>query len=1220
MTLIRDLIRLPEQVHRGDFVLRLSEGIERSDETLRDYVVTPQLAAAFDDALGFIKGALEARSSKASYLHGSFGSGKSHFMAVLNLLLRHEPSARAIPELGPAVARHDAWLAGKRFLLVPYHMIDARSMEAAILGHYADHVRKLHPEAPLPGVYQAEGLFRDAARLRETLGDEDFFALLNEGSATGSSGWGNLAASWTASSYDAAVAAAPQSEPRARLVGALVARFFSAYQGMAGGHEEAFVSLDQGLSILSRHAKGLGYDGVVLFLDELVLWLASRAADRAFISREGQKVAKLVESETADRPVPIISFVARQRDLRELVGEHVTGAEQLGFADVLKYWEARFHTITLEDRNLPAIAEKRVLSPRSESARQQLDQAFRDTARVRDEVMNVLLTSTGDREMFRRVYPFSPALIQVLVAVSSALQRERTALKVMLQLLVSQRERLKLGDVVPVGDLFDAIAEGDEAFTDVMRRHFDNAKRLYHHKLLPMLEQQHGVKAEEARVGAEGDTRAVAFRADDRLLKTLLLAALVPEVEALRGMTAARLAALNHGTILSPIPGREAQIVLSKSRQWASQVGEIRVGGEANPTIHIQLTGVDTESILDKARVNDNFANRLRRVREILFSELGLENTDDLFVFHEHVWRGTRRRCEVVFANVRELPDESLRSENDWKLVIDFPFDDAGHTPAEDRARLARFEQTGRSSRTLVWMPSFLTPSSLKDLATYAVLDHVLTGDRFGDYASHLSAVDRAAAKGLLENQKSQLRQRLITVLEGAYAVAPPAPGSVDSSHHAGLSDQFVSLDPTFQAAPPVGANLQQALASLLDQGLKHQFPAHPSFDVEVKGALLRRVHDEVQRATQTVDGRIPVDKSLRPSLRQVANPLELGTMHETHFLLGQRWKDHFLRKMAEETVSQPTVGHLRRFMDQPQPMGLPKEVQNLVILTFAAQTSRSFFRHGGLVEPALDGLQDEMELREEVLPPQEQWEKAVERAAAIFGVVRAPLRTAANVAQLEADVLRLAQELREPVRRVGGLLADRAKAFGLSSESDRLRTAAAGLRLVEALVSPQSAGAVAELVRAEAPGSDQALGRGLKSAAEVVGVLESTGWEVFEAAGRLTDERKAAAAFIQKQVAEALAGDELAVALGPALRSAHSDALRLLVKELPPAPPPPPPVDPPHVAPPQRPLGEVVVDEAAEAVLESSEAQPVLQRLQKRLQQDPTLRLRVAWKLVRKQ
>src|SRR4026208_733449 len=140
-------------------------------------------------------------------------------------------------------------------------------------------------------------------------------------------------------------------------------------------------------------------------------------------SEEGQKLAKLVEAQTADRPIPLISFVARQRDLRELVGDHVTGAQQLAFGDVLKWWDARFHTITLEDRNLPAIAERRVLKPKSVAARQELDEAFRETATVREDVMNTLLTSTANREMFRQVYPFSPALVQSLVAVSSVLQR-----------------------------------------------------------------------------------------------------------------------------------------------------------------------------------------------------------------------------------------------------------------------------------------------------------------------------------------------------------------------------------------------------------------------------------------------------------------------------------------------------------------------------------------------------------------------------------------------------------------------------------------------------------------------------------------------------------------------------------------------------------------------------------------------------------------------------
>ena len=78
-TLIRDLIDIPERVHRDDFVLRLAEGVTRPGETLRTYVVTPQLADAFDRALGLIRDALASDSSKAAYLHGSFGSASCPF-------------------------------------------------------------------------------------------------------------------------------------------------------------------------------------------------------------------------------------------------------------------------------------------------------------------------------------------------------------------------------------------------------------------------------------------------------------------------------------------------------------------------------------------------------------------------------------------------------------------------------------------------------------------------------------------------------------------------------------------------------------------------------------------------------------------------------------------------------------------------------------------------------------------------------------------------------------------------------------------------------------------------------------------------------------------------------------------------------------------------------------------------------------------------------------
>ncbi|HWG73695.1 MAG TPA: hypothetical protein VG184_06540 [Acidimicrobiales bacterium] len=355
MTLLADLIDLPTSVHQGDFVLRLAEGVANPAATLRDYVVTPQLAAGFDLALDLVGSAVEGRTSKAAYLDGSFGSGKSHFMAVLDLLLAHDPVARAIPELSAVVARHDRWLAGRRFLLVPYHLIGAESLESAVLGGYVRHVQALHPGVGYPAVYRQAPLLDNARTPRAQMGDDRFFDVLNQAPGSGDDSWGDLGGQWDGPSFDRALAAPPSDPEQDRLVAALVYSLLAGYAQMARAGSEGFVSLDDGMAAISAHANGLGYDAVVLFLDELTLWLASRISNVSFVSAEAAKVAKLVEAANAERPAPIISFIARQRDPRDLVGEQVSGSHTTALSDVLRYWEGRFATIRLDDRNLAAL-------------------------------------------------------------------------------------------------------------------------------------------------------------------------------------------------------------------------------------------------------------------------------------------------------------------------------------------------------------------------------------------------------------------------------------------------------------------------------------------------------------------------------------------------------------------------------------------------------------------------------------------------------------------------------------------------------------------------------------------------------------------------------------------------------------------------------------------------------------------------------------------------
>ncbi|MCA9519462.1 MAG: hypothetical protein KC609_00750, partial [Myxococcales bacterium] len=745
------------------------------------------------------------------------------------------------------------------------------------------------------------------------------------------------------------------------------------------------------------------------------------------------------------------------------------------------------------DRNLPEIAARRVLRRKSEAARQQLEHSWNETEKIRNEVFQILLTPNADRSVFRKVYPFSPALLETLVAVSGLLQRERTALKVMLQLLVDQRDTLELGQIVPVGDLFDVISKGDEPFDEVMRIHFENAKRLYLQKLQPMLEKERGLTAEQAAALPYNDARARAYRADDRLLKTLLLAALVPQVDVLRGLNSERLAALNHGNITSPIPGRERQEVLRRIKTWASQVGEIKVGDEVDPTISLQLSGVDTATILENARVADNQGNRRRKIRELLFEQLGIEQRDEMFQEHELLWRGTRRPFQVIFGNVRELTTESLATKSGVrKAILDFPLDDPGFSPSDDLARLDTFRGGEKPARSLVWLPSFLSLSAQRDLGTLVVLDEILkSDDTFRRHASHLSAIDQQQARELLKNQRSQLRQRTIQILEGAYGAAMPLPGSVDESHTP--AEHFQSLDPSFTPQPPVGATLRHAFEHLLDQMLGAQFPAHPRFGSELKTSALRKVQEEVARAAQAQDGRIPIDKPMRPLMNEIAVPLQLGEMGETHFVLGRHWYTHLNRHSEGEL----TVGKLRAALDLPSPMGLPANAQNLIIQLYADQTNRSFYMHGGAYSPKLEDLPDELELREQKLPSEAAWAEAIQRAGKVFGIAVSPLRNATNSSQLARALAELAGKAVDDCQAVCDRLEGVSNDFGVATnDSSRLATANAVLSLVRGLSSP-SAEPVEVLAGASVATSLEAMGASYRKASSMRGALERTKWEV---------------------------------------------------------------------------------------------------------------------------
>ncbi|HZL18927.1 MAG TPA: hypothetical protein VFG23_14400, partial [Polyangia bacterium] len=1044
MSALRDILDLPKEVTKSAFVVRLTEGVANPKQIIDSYAVTPDIVRNLDLALGYVLAAIRDKHSEASFVHGSFGSGKSHFMAVVSLLLANDTTAWADPDLHDLRAKHE-WVKGKTILRLHFHMVGARSSEESIFGGYIAHVRAQHPDAPLPALFEDEALFENAQKLRGDLGDERFFAGLNGG--TSKKGWGKLGeqGTWDAASFDA-TRRSPDREDRDRLFSVLVRTHFPAFADSHGG----YVGLDVGLGRLCRHAARLGYDAVVLFMDEMILWLASRAADKDWLTMEVSKLSKLVEAQDERRDIPLVSFIARQRDIVDLVGDAFAGPEHKTLRDALAFWQGRFNTISLEDRNLPTIVEKRVVRPKDEAARKRLDQAFDDLRRtLGQQAWGTLLGDLGDEKGFRQVYPFSPALVESLVALSHYLQRERTALKVLVELLVEHLEDFEMGRVVAVGDLFDVLAGGEEPMDGHMRERFAAARRLYLGEFLPRIQAENGTGTKErcqrmredhpVHLGCSNclETRC---RADNRLVKTLILAALVGEVPILRNMTVSRLVQLNHGTLKSAIPGQEASMAASRLRSWSAEIGKLRVEGEGDPRVSVMLEGVDVRPIIESARGTYSPGAGRKVLRDILFEALGIEAGPEATVTHKVTWRGTRREGIVQYGNVREMDDAALSAppDADFKLVIDFPFDDAGHGPEEDEEVINKYCERHRSP-TVVWLPNFFGDRVKKDLTELVVIERVLE-DPLRSYLAHLRPDDQRRAREELEHLRSQKRARVRRAMEAAYGLKRPEEGELDPAHN--VERHIHVLWPGWEIRGVTESVLDRAVTKAVEELLSLRYPRHPYF-TSVTPAKLRGALERLEKLCEADNQRCPITRQERGDW-EILEQLHIVEATEASAALRHEWVQDVERLLRQDGIEKaPTAEQLKKRLDPQGQRGLPEEVADLEVLAYGLAARREILRGGSPVkDPVLGKLPGDVELVQTPLPEEQPWQEALERAGRVFGIaLGGKARTARNLRQLHEKVSAArATAIRDGAGQVADLLGRRG--VFLPSPAPRLATA----------------------------------------------------------------------------------------------------------------------------------------------------------------------------------
>jgi len=154
----------------------------------------------------------------------------------------------------------------------------------------------------------------------------------------------------------------------------------------------------------------------------------------------------------------------------------------------------------------------------------------------------------------------------------------------------------------------------------------------------------------------------------------------VPEVESCALLNAEKLAALIHGTFARPSRAASTRKCFGVADGWADVGRRGPRSEEANPIISLQLTGVDTEGIIERP------ARKTIKGTESVSSgpccsanwHRGAEPSSSWS--NEFLWKNTARKCELLFAEhprIFRIP-RSRNSGDDWKLIIDLAFDDTG--------------------------------------------------------------------------------------------------------------------------------------------------------------------------------------------------------------------------------------------------------------------------------------------------------------------------------------------------------------------------------------------------------------------------------------------------------------------------------------------------------------------------------------------------------------
>jgi hypothetical protein len=1145
MLTIRDAFDLPspEDLTALGFVVRLSDvqGDEVVAKLVHDYVLTPKVKEELPGILRSVHTAIERREDYGRFVLGSFGSGKSHFMTMLGLLAEdHEAAWKKVTTAIPGLdAEHRQWMADARILVVRIHMLTmSRSgpdagFDRAVFDSFNEALTRRGKE-PVAFVH-VDGVLDEARREASDYGDA-FWRKLELAGVVGSR-------------EDFEALAQGSGQEREDL-----ARAYLEWKGRDPASAGLNPNFAEGLQHLATHAKSQGFGAVLFLIDELLLWLGEKQTHE--FRQAINQLNTIVDHSDGQRAIPLVCFFAKQRNIREFFPDMV---QEDALHQHIDHHSKRFEPMELRDVELRHICKERVLKRR----RPQEVQAVVDSlAREHKNVLPAVLQH-ADVGYLQDVYPFHPALIEMLIDVSSLMQRERTALRLLYELLVNHYPNLELGKLLPVGCAFDALfpeggVEGSKRTADLKSVH-----QLFYVRFKP------GIAAMAKESGPDFDEARQ--HTLEQIIKTALLAEVSTRLKG-QSLTVERLVRLNDADVAAgELDRTRMSMVFQDLVDLSRKVPALQVTGTGKSAIvGITLQGVNFDEILNRARSRvENEHARRKTFFSLLKEALQLqgkkgfteaEGNDGTYVA---TWRKTDRKGSVAIGNVRELSynDFKPKGGEEFRILIDFPWDQPGHTVEEDRQKADKVRRSEGRISTICWLPRHFSANELAVLQDLAACELVTQASADDDLFGHLSPTDRQSVQERANRQATTLKNNLAEKLKDIYK---------DSAEAIALID---GVDSRVPEREDLGKNLEEFARALLDR----QYPEHPAFAMEPKPDALRTLCDWMVDASERPGDWFPFDDKQGKILRMVGLPFEVAEVGErkARLRLDTRYIKTVLEKAAGDSVSWEDIdGALeKRF-------GLLPACRNLFLVFLTrAQSYRVLKDVTGEPEPVEIDNRPRVGLRLQRAPVLElpEWVRVRDLAQSLFGLpAPSEHRSLGEQDRVTGELKKAAEDRR---RRLQAVHEQIAKLVPSGEHLAELKLAIAGLaplamkeepsKLLRAFLSlwPDDATAPRVLVM-----------KNLKEVESALAALDATSQHLLETSSNHAMHGANVQAHLEV-LREIIGSSEVEHRLTTqAIHKWNKDAKALLAKVLRPPSVPPPPVPPPvapPVPPPPPPLEE---------------------------------------------